>query len=173
MKICFKCLLKKPLDAFYKHPKMTDRHLARHAEEGIFSLKQTPGECLCLVKGCKNESNRLKFSLCHKHYQYRWRILSPKKSTYATLRDHAKARGLEFTIDFSYFCGMADAFAYFDSNAEERGEFPSLTFRPSLNTSGSGQSKTRSLLTKPKMGLAHSKNSKTRNNKHGWRLVKN
>lgn len=51
---------------------------------------------------------------------------SPKRSAFATLRDHAKQRGLEFTLTADYLAGLMDAYAYFDHAAESRGEFPSL-----------------------------------------------
>lgn len=51
---------------------------------------------------------------------------SPKRSAFSTLRDHAKQRGLEFTVSADYLAGLMDAYAYFDHAAESRGEFPSL-----------------------------------------------
>ena len=68
---------------------------------------------MCMVKGCRNEVGRKdKFSLCHKHYQYRWRMVNRKRSAYTTLRDHAKQRGLKFTISYDYFLGVTDALGY-------------------------------------------------------------
>lgn len=56
--------------------------------------------------------------MCHKHYQRWWRHRNPKRSSFNTLRDHAKGRGLEFSISFDYWCGLCDAFGYFDQDPE-------------------------------------------------------
>lgn len=101
-------------------------HRERHESEGIFSLKLNPGEGLCMVKGCRKEGHRRKFSLCHRCYQYRWRLLNKRKGMYAMLRDHARGRGIAFTVTYDYLMGLADAYAYFDHEAESRGEFPSI-----------------------------------------------
>lgn len=101
-------------------------HRERHLSEGLFDLKQKPNAGQCLVSRCRREAQPKKVGLCHCHHQYRWRMRSPKKSAYATLRDHAKARGLAFTISHDYLLGLMDAYAYFDHAAESRGEYPSL-----------------------------------------------
>lgn len=101
-------------------------HRERHLAEGIFDLKGKPGPGMCLVSRCRREAQPKKAGLCHCHHQYRWRMKSPKKSAYATLRDHAKGRGLAFTISEDYLFGLMDAYAYFDHTAESRGEYPSL-----------------------------------------------
>lgn len=87
-------------------------HRERHISEGLFELKQKPGIGMCLVARCRKEGHRKKLSLCHCHHQYRWRIQSRKPSVYATLRDHAKARGLAFTISYDYFLGITDALGF-------------------------------------------------------------
>ncbi len=97
-------------------------HRERHLAEGIFELKARPGEGFCPVKGCRKAGHSQKFSLCHCHYQHRWRMRSPKRSAYATLRDHAKQRGIKFTISFDFFLGLTEAFRFFDHEAESRGE---------------------------------------------------
>jgi hypothetical protein len=37
---------------------------------------------------------------------------SPKRSAYSTLRDHAKGRGIKFTISYDYFLGLTDGLGY-------------------------------------------------------------
>lgn len=101
-------------------------HRERHIEEGIFTLKGKPGPGLCMVSGCRNECHPKKMSLCHKHFQHRWRTLSRKPSAFATLRDHAKARGLEFNLSYDYFLGMTDCAGFWDMQAESRGEWATL-----------------------------------------------
>lgn len=101
---------------------MTARWRSRHIEEGIFELKQRPGEGLCMVKSCRKDGHRSKMGLCHCHWQHRWRMRDRKRSAYSTLRDHAKARGLEFSISFDYFTGLCDAHRYFESDAKTKGE---------------------------------------------------
>ena len=102
------------------------RRLAMHAAEGLFTLKKKPGAGLCLVRGCSKEGHPKKTGLCHGHWQYRWRMRSRKKSAYATLRDHATGRGIEFTISLDYFLGLTDAVMFWDHEAESRGEWLTL-----------------------------------------------
>lgn len=98
-----------------RHPAYS--HRDRHIDEGFFELKAKPGHGLCMVKGCRNHYGKVKFSLCHKHYQYRWRMLNPKRSSFAALRDRAKDRGIEFTISYDYWLGLTDAYRYFPHDA--------------------------------------------------------
>lgn len=92
--------------------------------EGLFQLKKTPGPGLCCVTGCRNKIKRCHASLqlCHRHYQQRWRKLNPKRAAYATLRDHAKARRIGFTLTFDRFQEITDAAGYWDQDAEGRGD---------------------------------------------------
>lgn len=85
----------------------------RLLEEGLFEFKKKPGAGFCPVKGCRKDGHKNKMGLCHAHHQYRWRMQSPKKSTYATLRDHARGRGIAFTISFEYWQGITDAHRFF------------------------------------------------------------
>jgi len=103
--------------------------MADHSAEGIFALKKTPGLGKCPVKGCRNPSGKKKASLCDKHYQYRWRMKTPKRSAYSTLRDHAVGRGIKFTISYDYFLGVTDAFGYWEFEVTELKEQPSIDRR--------------------------------------------
>jgi hypothetical protein len=53
--------------------------------------------------------------LCHGHYQHAWRLCNEKASAYAALRDHAKGRGIKFTISRDYFDGLCDAYGFFST----------------------------------------------------------
>lgn len=101
-------------------------HRERHEAEGLFELKKCPGEGFCLVARCRKACGKKKAGLCDAHHQYRWRMRSPKRSAYSTLRDHAIKRGLAFTISYEYFLGMLDCAAYWDHAAESRGEALSI-----------------------------------------------
>jgi len=92
--------------------------------EGLFVLKKCPGPGMCCVQGCRNRHHKgsAGLQLCSKHRQQRWRWKSPKRSAYATLRDHAKARKIPFSISPDYFMGMVDMLATWDLEAEKRGE---------------------------------------------------
>lgn len=105
---------------------MCPRRRATHESEGLFVLKAKPGEGFCCVKGCRKEEVTGKTGLCHAHHQYRWRMKSKKPSSYHTLKSHALARGLKFTISYDYFLGICDAVAFFDPECESRGEYPSI-----------------------------------------------
>lgn len=80
----------------------------------IFQFKKTPGPGFCRVKGCRDTGHSNKFGLCHAHYQHAWRLCNEKASAYATLRDHAKQRGIAFTLSRDYFDGLVDAYGFFD-----------------------------------------------------------
>lgn len=80
----------------------------------IFQFKKTPGPGFCRVKGCRDTGHKNKFGLCHAHYQHAWRLCNEKASAYATLRDHARGRGIAFTISKDYFEGLVDAYGFFD-----------------------------------------------------------
>lgn len=93
--------------------------------EGLFTLKKTPGPGMCPVAGCRNKSRTGRnkcLGLCHRHQQYRWRMKDTKRSAYTALRDHAKARKIPFTIDYSYFKGMVDMIAAWGARPENRGQ---------------------------------------------------
>lgn len=100
-------------------------------DDGLFTYKKNPGEGKCCVRGCRNDakSSRKKSGdrwYCAKHWQQRWRLKSPKRSAYRTLADHAKARGIKFTLTYDYYCGMMDVVGYWDHKAESRGEVLSI-----------------------------------------------
>lgn len=97
-----------------------------HLSEGFFTLKQNPRKGLCMVKGCRNCVGVKKAGLCDKHHQHRFRMKSPKRSAFATLRDHARARGLDFNLTYDYFLGLTDCAGYWDLRAESRGEWATL-----------------------------------------------
>ena len=105
---------------------MTPQQRAAHEAEGFFTLKKSPGAGFCGVNGCRRKHARHKLGLCHCHSQYRWRMKSPKRSAYSALRDHAKGRGIKFTISYDYYCGMLDCVGYWDHTAESRGEALSI-----------------------------------------------
>ena len=86
----------------------------KHRLPEIFQFKQKPGPGFCRVKGCRKNGHSAKFGLCHGHYQHAWRLCNEKASVYATLRDHARQRGIAFTITREYFDGLVDAYGFFD-----------------------------------------------------------
>jgi len=86
--------------------------------EGFFDFKKNAGEGMCWVKGC-NRASRADRCLCHMHEMRRWRAKKKKTADYCTLRDHAKARGIEFTITPDYWRGIVDAFGYYDKREDE------------------------------------------------------
>jgi hypothetical protein len=105
-------------------PRLTGRALLEN--EGLFTLKKKAGNGYCLVAGCKKAGQPMKVGLCHKHHQARWRHFNERPAAYNTLRDHAKARKIKFDISIDYFLGLADAYAFFDHEAESRGETLSI-----------------------------------------------
>lgn len=93
-------------------------------DEGFYEYTKKHVEGVCAVKFCTNPTTQ--FCLCKKHELRRWRTKNPKKAAYATLRDHARGRQLAFTISFDYFCGLTDSLAYYDQEAEGRGDIPTI-----------------------------------------------
>ena len=85
----------------------------KHILHELFTFKLQPGPGFCWVKGCRKEGHSRKFHLCHAHYQHAWRMTNNDRSAYATLRDHARARKIPFTITHDYFQGLTDAYGYF------------------------------------------------------------
>lgn len=108
-----------------------DEARTKIAEEGLFILKGKPGEGLCCVKGCRGPATSRKKKLgdlwfCARHWQQRWRANNPKNAAYRALKDHAKARGIEFRLTPDFFFGMWECAAHFDMDAESRGEMISI-----------------------------------------------
>lgn len=100
--------------------------------EGLFELKGVPGVGLCCVKGCrKSAENRKKkvgdLWFCAAHWQYRWRHQSPKRNAYSNLRDHAKGRGIAFSISFDYWLGLTDAYRMYDQDHKALSRGDTLT----------------------------------------------
>lgn len=64
-----------------------------------------------VVRGCRNirKSDRL---LCSRCYMRQWREANPLQAAFATLRDHARARGIEFSISFEDFREFAELSDY-------------------------------------------------------------
>lgn len=98
----------------------------KHRLPEIFQFKKTPGPGFCRVKGCRDTGHKKKFGLCHAHYQHAWRLCYEKASAYATLRDHAKGRGIEFSISRDYFDGLVDAVGFFEQPKTEFKLYPSF-----------------------------------------------
>lgn len=116
------------------HAMTPDEARERIGDEGLFTLKKTPGPGLCCVKGCRKEarSSRKKLGdlwFCARHWQQRWRANNPKKSAYRALKDHAKARGIEFRLTPDYFFGLWECVIHFDLEAESRGDCVSIDRR--------------------------------------------
>lgn len=73
---------------------------------------------MCMVFGCRGAGKPLKFSLCDGCYQERWRQLNPAKSAFSALKQKARERGIEFSLDYRYFKGIVDAYGYFEFNPD-------------------------------------------------------
>jgi hypothetical protein len=101
---------------------MTAQQRAKHENEGLFTLKKTPGAGFCVVAKCRNLKARHKIGLCHKCAQHRWRMKNPKQSVFQALRDHARERGIAFTINADYLEGILDAHRFLCHEALSHGE---------------------------------------------------
>lgn len=96
-------------------------------KEGLFQFTKEPREGVCPVRYCTNPSGSKTVSgLCSKHNMRRWRKGDPRRAAFSTLRDHAKGRRIKFDLSFEYFCGLTDAYCFYDPEAEDRGDYPSL-----------------------------------------------
>lgn len=86
-----------------------------------FSGTQSPARCK--TPHCRNP-RRKDGRDCHKCHLRAWRQRRPFQAAYATLRDHAKARQIEFALTFEDFRDFALRSHYID----QRGPFaPCLT----------------------------------------------
>ena len=97
--------------------------------EGFFEFKKNAGEGMCWVKGC-NRASRDDRSLCHMHEMRRWRAKKKKTASLiyplllnsfvrCQMRDHARARGIEYKITLDYWRGLVDAFGYYQKREDE------------------------------------------------------
>ena len=72
-----------------------DRAQRRKAERGK-----------CISPRCRNDAPAVGF-VCHKCRQAKWRRNNPLRSAFATLRDHARGRGIVFKLTFKHFRKVA------------------------------------------------------------------
>lgn len=86
---------------------------AKLLAEKFYEFKRSAADGCCWVKGCRRAS-RKEMSLCHMHEMRRWRTLNKKTADYCTLRDHAKARRIKFTITLDYWRGLVDAYGFYN-----------------------------------------------------------
>lgn len=74
----------------------------------------TKAKHLCQVKRCRNErAGRRK--VCHAHHMSAWRKSNPDKSAYFNLKNHAKSRGIVFSLTFDQFLEIAIKSRYIDN----------------------------------------------------------
>jgi len=95
-------------------PKPSKKLLA----EGFYEFKKYTTEGRCWVKGCRRKS-KADLCLCHMHEMRRWRQNNKQTADFCTLRDHAKARKILFSITPDYWRGLTDGFAYYDVGDDE------------------------------------------------------
>ena len=86
--------------------------------EGFFDFKKNAKDGLCWVKGCQRASRKDR-CLCHMHEMRRWRAKNKRTADYCTLRDHAKARKIEFGISLDYWRGLTDAFGFYHKKDDD------------------------------------------------------
>lgn len=86
--------------------------------DGFYTLKKNAGDGKCWVKGCIRDS-RPDRCLCHMHEMRRWRAKHKKVADYCTLRDHARARGIDFGITLDYWRGVVDAYCFYEPREDE------------------------------------------------------
>jgi len=66
---------------------------------------------LCHVSYCRNVHLPQR-RLCSKHKMARWRYANPLRASFSTLRDHARARKLAFSLTFEQFRDLVTPTAY-------------------------------------------------------------
>lgn len=64
--------------------------------------KGTKNPALCCVKFCRNAKIHDR-KICHNHKMKAWRLANPLKAAYATLRDHARRRRVNFTLTLEQY----------------------------------------------------------------------
>ncbi len=80
---------------------MTTRSTARKSKRG-----------LCKTPHCRNLARSAGRHECHKCAMRAWRAANPFQAAFATLRDHARGRGIPFTISFNEFREFAERSDY-------------------------------------------------------------
>lgn len=70
----------------------------------------------CCVKGCRNFARHWR-TKCARHLQAEWRAAHPVSAAFAALRDHARERGIPFTITRVQF----ECFAKLSGYVEKKG----------------------------------------------------
>ena len=86
----------------------------------LFRLAKSKPAHLCAVHGCRCRRAGDGGRLCNGHKQQAWRLRNPTRAAYATLRDHARGRGLEFSLSWEFFAALSAATGY----AAGRGSAP-------------------------------------------------
>lgn len=73
----------------------------------------------CKHPRCRN-SRRRDGRDCHRCAKRAWRERRPYQAAFATLRDHARAREIEFTLTFAYFYRFAKRSHYVERKGSTR-----------------------------------------------------
>lgn len=92
----------KPLPAMERPAQITD----------LFRLAKSKPRHLCAVRGCRNKRAGDGGRLCSAHRQLAWRLRNPTRAAFASLRDHAKGRKVEFSLTWEDFRRLSDATGY-------------------------------------------------------------
>lgn len=87
--------------------------------EDFFTLIEGKGS-LCAVAYCRRRRVKGR-RICHKCRMVKWRAANPMRSAYCTLRDHAKARKLSFTISFDQYRELCSTTGYLDKKGNKVG----------------------------------------------------
>jgi hypothetical protein len=83
----------------------------------LFHLCYGKPKGLCVVRHCRN-SRREHGRLCGTHHMAAWRKRNPMKAAWSTLKYHAKARKLPFTITFDQFKEICEATGYMERKGQ-------------------------------------------------------
>jgi len=86
--------------------------------DDFFTLVEGKGN-ICSVAFCRNRKAK-GARICYKHRMEKWRAANPMRSSYCTLRDHAKCRRLAFTITFEDYREICETTRYLDEKGNEK-----------------------------------------------------
>lgn len=78
----------------------------------IFILCTHKGKGCCPVSHCRRKSRGNGGKLCSTHHMRLWRARNPARAAFSTLRDHANARKIEFTLTFEQFLDICKLTGY-------------------------------------------------------------